>query len=105
MNQLVSDLTGESFTVNNLNLETDVMRYDAQNIVTGRKVFQNLNIRALKLPHTVKIQNVDVLDWLDNAVMKNGTFRISGKKVFSNATFKQGLRYGRKWCNKCTEFA
>ncbi|ERL93362.1 hypothetical protein D910_10654 [Dendroctonus ponderosae] len=86
-----NNLTG-SFTVNDLNLETDVMRYDAQNAVTGRKVFQNLNIRALKLPRNVKIQDVDVLDWLDNAVMNNGTFRISGKKVFNNATFKQGLR-------------
>ncbi|XP_048520091.1 uncharacterized protein LOC109536439 isoform X1 [Dendroctonus ponderosae] len=85
-----NNLTG-SFTVNDLNLETDVMRYDAQNAVTGRKVFQNLNIRALKLPRNVKIQDVDVLDWLDNAVMNNGTFRISGKKVFNNATFKQGL--------------
>lgn len=68
------------------------MRYDTQNIVTGRKIFKNLNAEVLSLTHNVKIQNVDVLDWLGNAILVNGTFNIQQKKILKSANFKRRLR-------------
>lgn len=82
----------EDVLVNGLSLKSDVMRYDQINIVTGPKTVENLTVDILKLPHNVKIQGVDVLDWLENAVLTSGSFNIKGAKSFKNATFEQGLR-------------
>lgn len=78
--------------MNGLSLKSDVMRYDQINMVTGPKIVENLTVDNLKLSHNVRIQGVDVLDWLGNAVLTSGSFNIKTPKTFKNATFEQGLR-------------
>ncbi|CAG9762311.1 unnamed protein product [Ceutorhynchus assimilis] len=89
---LVQNLIEDAeYTVNNLSFNTDIMRYDQQNIVTGQKTFENLRVETLNLTHNVKIQKVDILDWLSNAVLTKGVIRVKEKKSFDRATFSQGL--------------
>lgn len=82
----------EDVLVNGLNLNTDVMRYDQINIVTGPKTVENLTVDILKLHRNITIQGVDVLDWLENAVLTTGSFNIKTGKTFENAIFELGLR-------------
>ncbi|RZC40837.1 uncharacterized protein BDFB_005868, partial [Asbolus verrucosus] len=87
----IKNLTGE-FSVNDMNVEQDVMRYDKINMVTGAKFFENLNVDYLKLEKNIKIQDVNVLDWLKNSVLKDTTFNITGTKSFKNARFANGFQ-------------
>lgn len=79
--------------INNLNLETDVMRYDrADNIVTGFKSIQNLNAINLNIENGKKLQNVDVDEWFKNVVYTNGSFTIDGLKILKNAKFEKDIQ-------------
>lgn len=89
---MVPDLSGD-FLVNGLRLDEDVMRYDKTNMVTGRKYFQNLNVGNLKLDKQIKIQDVDILNWINNSVMTNTDYRITGEKTLNNAVFRGNVRY------------
>lgn len=83
---------GGTFTVNGLDLETDIMRYDKPNKITGIKTFRNLEVDVLSFEKNIKIQDVDIMDFVTNAVLKNGNFRITGDLAISSATFENGLR-------------
>ncbi|XP_066147264.1 uncharacterized protein clos [Euwallacea fornicatus] len=96
---LVKDLNNDVL-VRGLNLTCDVMRYDKFNIVTGAKSFSNLKVETLGLPDNIKIQDVDVVDWLNNAVLTNGWFNVKGKKAFKNATFDGYLSVRKKLNNR-----
>ncbi|XP_060530312.1 uncharacterized protein LOC132704368 [Cylas formicarius] len=80
-----------NYLVNGLNVQFDVMRYDTENIVTGRKLVENVVTEFSNVSDGVKIQNVDIIHWLNNSVLSDGSFRITGNKVLGNASFKNGL--------------
>ncbi|XP_044255131.1 uncharacterized protein LOC123005441 [Tribolium madens] len=92
---VIENLNGD-FLVNNLDLETDVMRYDKDNMVTGTKIFENLNVDYLKLEKNIKIQDVDVLEWFKNSVLKTTSFNITADKSFTNANFANGFQVSGK---------
>ncbi|KAL1509270.1 hypothetical protein ABEB36_004033 [Hypothenemus hampei] len=89
--QVSADEISGNFTLNKMNLTTEIMRYDQENIVTGKKTFENLHVDVLNLRHDIKIQNVEILNFLDNVVLRKGSYNIIGKKILNNATFKKGL--------------
>ncbi|XP_015834885.2 uncharacterized protein clos isoform X1 [Tribolium castaneum] len=91
----IDNLSGD-FLVNNLDLEIDVMRYDKDNMVTGVKIFENLDVDYLKLEKNIKIQDVDVLDWFKNSVLKTTSFNITADKIFKNAKFVNGFQVSGK---------
>lgn len=62
------------------------------NVVSGSKTFNRLGIANLLITGDVKIQDVDVLQWIRHGVLTNGTFRISRNKQFRNITLPNGLR-------------
>ncbi|XP_017775972.1 PREDICTED: uncharacterized protein LOC108562216 isoform X2 [Nicrophorus vespilloides] len=87
----IDELSGE-FLLNNYNLQSDLMRYDAPNVVTGKKVVQDLTTDVLSLNRNNRIQDVDVLDWMQKAVPKTGNFQVKGRLHFENDTiFKNGI--------------
>ncbi|XP_044747906.1 uncharacterized protein LOC123309089 [Coccinella septempunctata] len=88
---IVDDLQGE-FTVNNLSLETDLMRYDSKNVVTGIKRLNTLEVGNLELKQNTTVQDVDVLDWIQNAILKKGTFIVEKRKILQgNVHFDRPL--------------
>ncbi|KAG5875861.1 hypothetical protein JTB14_036817 [Gonioctena quinquepunctata] len=69
-----------NYLVNKFNLESDVMRYD-----------------KAKYDYRCK-KDVDVNYWLTNAILRStGSFSITGKKYFRNATMKEGLSLLGHW--------
>ncbi|KAL3267313.1 hypothetical protein HHI36_011443 [Cryptolaemus montrouzieri] len=87
----INDLQGE-FLVNNLMLETDLLRYDKENIITGHKHLDYLNAYNVKLKENITIQNVDILNWMRNAILKKGIFNIDKLKIFKqNVHFERGI--------------
>lgn len=81
-----------TYTVNGLDLETDVMRYDVDNIVTGEKTITNVGAHKLSTQPHLKIQDVQILPWIQNSVLKDVTMRITGKTVFhEQVTFASGI--------------
>ncbi|XP_074037516.1 closca [Leptinotarsa decemlineata] len=90
--EIQTDSVTGTYLVNKLNLESDVMRYDKPNTITGPKRFKNLDIGILRSERNITVQDVDVNYWLTNAILKTaGTFSISGKKSFRNITAADGL--------------
>ncbi|GLV35615.1 Anaphase Promoting Complex subunit 10, partial [Carabus blaptoides fortunei] len=83
----------ENGLINGLNLSTDVMRSDVfKNIVTGKKIIENMKTTSIALPKGRNIQNVNLDHWFQNAVLKNGTFTIVGLKTFTkNVKFEQNV--------------
>ncbi|XP_056638010.1 uncharacterized protein LOC130446041 isoform X2 [Diorhabda sublineata] len=83
-----------NYLVNKLNLDSEVMRYDRPNLITGTKTFENLNVDVLRpegeAALTAKIQGVDVLHYLQNAVLNKGSFKIGGNKKFKNIEVREG---------------
>lgn len=69
-----------STTVNGLNLETDVARWNSPrtNILTAPKRFQSLSIDRLICEDSCTIQGVDVVDWISGAVMAGLNYTIQG---------------------------
>lgn len=82
---MFSDLSGE-YTVNGFNIENDVMRYDKKNIVLGKKFIDAVIVDELKLNKNIYLQNVDILHWINKAILKNQKQFIPLKSVFSNFT-------------------
>lgn len=79
--------------MNSLDLQNDVIRYDKENIVTGIKTVQNLDVNTMKIKKNINVQGVDFLRFLENAVLKAGNFNISGFKTFSGFNiFTKGIR-------------
>ncbi|XP_025829762.1 uncharacterized protein LOC108740183 isoform X2 [Agrilus planipennis] len=88
----INALNGDEYTLNGYNLETDFMRYDKGNIVTGRKTVNSLKIREVIIDKNINIQGVDILKWFQHSVLKNGVFKISGRTTFKDSvTFYNGL--------------
>lgn len=82
--------------VNDLDLQQDVMRYDKENIVSGYKKVQNVKTDTLRMKPDIKVQEIPILMWLQNSVLKTGNFTIFGRKSFSGFNvFTKGLRYDR----------
>lgn len=68
------------------------MRYDKENMVTGKKRLNTLFVRDLELKPNTTLQNVDVLEWMQNAVLKKGTFAIEQRKIIDgNVRFDRPL--------------
>ncbi|KAK4887273.1 hypothetical protein RN001_003544 [Aquatica leii] len=67
------------YTVNDLNLQNDVMRYDQKNVVTGKKTVSDIKSYMLKIDKNVLVQNVSLVPWMYDSVMKSGTFQLQGK--------------------------
>lgn len=79
--------------INNLNLQTDVVRSDAiENYITGTKTVRNVNAIDLKMPAGKKIQNIDIDYWFQNAVTTTGSFIIDGLKTLKNAKFEHNIK-------------
>ncbi|XP_045480010.1 uncharacterized protein LOC123684687 [Harmonia axyridis] len=90
-NIVVDDLQGE-FSVNNYSLEMDLMRYDGENVVTGTKSLNTLIAKNIELKQNTTIQDVDVLRWMQNAVLKKGTFVVEKRKILQdNVHFDKAL--------------
>lgn len=70
--------------INNLRFDTDVMRYDKSNIITGPKYFKDLNVNNLKASEKIFIQNVNIVDFLKNAILTSDSNSVSGTKLFQN---------------------
>ncbi|KAF7271929.1 hypothetical protein GWI33_015227 [Rhynchophorus ferrugineus] len=79
------------YRVNDLDLEREVMLYDQKNIVTGNKYIHNLKVDKLTIKNNSHIQNVDLLDWMKNALLKNGTFEVPARKKIQRAIFRGNL--------------
>lgn len=87
---LISDLDGQ-YAVNKLKLKEDILIYNAEtNLLTGEVFINELIIDNLKLPKNTSIQDVDVLAFFKNAVVKDKSASMSGKKTFSNKTIELG---------------
>ncbi|KAK9870805.1 hypothetical protein WA026_009763 [Henosepilachna vigintioctopunctata] len=87
----IDDLQGE-YTVNNMNLKTDLLRYDNDNIITGTKYITKLNIENVELKKNISIQSVDILNWMTNAILKKGTFNINKRKIIrQDVYFDEGF--------------
>lgn len=77
-----------------MDLQTEVMRYDAKNIVTGLKQVSNLKAQTLKInnDHTL-VQNVPLKTWIKEAVLKTGMYNITGQKIINGRVhFKKGIQ-------------
>uniref|UniRef100_A0A6P7GAV0 Uncharacterized protein LOC114335883 n=1 Tax=Diabrotica virgifera virgifera TaxID=50390 RepID=A0A6P7GAV0_DIAVI len=80
-----------NYLVNKLNLDTEVMRYDRRNVITGTKTFSNLDVdvlsperkasAAMKTPAS-RVQDVDIGQWMETIVLNNGGYKINGRKRF-----------------------
>lgn len=68
------------------------MRYDKPNKVIGTKIVENMEAEELKLEKHLKVQGVDVSDFILQAVSKKGNIRITGTPIFASAIFQEGLR-------------
>lgn len=68
------------------------MRYDKPNKVIGEKTFHDLEAEFLELSTNLKVQDVDILEFINQAVLKSGSYRILGKKSLESARFEDGLR-------------
>ncbi|XP_072396267.1 uncharacterized protein clos isoform X2 [Diabrotica undecimpunctata] len=80
-----------NYLVNKLNLQTDVMRYDRSNVITGTKTFRNLDVDVLRPERKAaaatktpvsRVQDVDIGQWMETVVLKTGTYKINGRKKF-----------------------
>lgn len=81
------------YLLNNMDLDSDLMRYDKNNVVTGQKTIENVRTDVLQVDKNINVQDVDILGWLENAVLNDGTFDIQGKKRFNGTvTFAKGIR-------------
>lgn len=91
-NNKLIDLQGE-YLVNDMDLQTEVMRYDAKNIVTGLKQISNLEAKTLKTNDHTLVQNVPLKSWIKEAVLKTGMYNITGQKIINGRVqFKKGLQ-------------
>lgn len=69
------------------------MQYNKVNIVTGKKIINNINVNTMTIKKNIKIQDIDILRWLQSSVLKKGVFQIPGKITFLNeTTFVNGIR-------------
>ena len=57
------------------------MRYDGENEVTGKKEISNIIINTLIPENDVYVQNVNILKWIQNAVLLHTNHAVSGKVV------------------------
>ncbi|KAF5285037.1 hypothetical protein FQR65_LT02349 [Abscondita terminalis] len=88
----IRELQGE-YIVNDLHLDSEVMRYDQNNVVTGNKTISNVKSDVMKIDKNVLVQNVRLIPWMYDSVMKSGTFKLQGNVSFKNdTTFVTGLR-------------
>lgn len=79
--------------MNDLDLRTEVMRYDKENIVTGSKILQDVKVDALKADNRINIQDVPLDYWIKNSVLKSGSFNVTGWKTFNRPIeFKKGMQ-------------
>lgn len=73
--------------------ETDLMHYDKNNLVTGQKIIENVQTSVLQIDKNINVQDIDILGWLQNAVLNDGNFSIQGRKRFNGTiTFEKGIR-------------
>ncbi|KAK5643847.1 hypothetical protein RI129_007692 [Pyrocoelia pectoralis] len=87
----IYELHGE-YLVNGLSLQNDVMLYSQNNIVTGKKTIRDATSYTMKIDNGVFVQNVPLLPWIMNSVMKIGTFQLQGLVTFLNQTsFPKGI--------------
>ncbi|XP_031339518.1 uncharacterized protein LOC116168016 [Photinus pyralis] len=87
----IHELRGE-YSVNGLNLQNDVMLYSRNNIVTGKKVIRDVRSYVVKTDNEIFIQDVQLIPWIMNSVLKTGTFQLSGLVTFFNHTsFLRGI--------------
>ncbi|KAL0273346.1 UNVERIFIED_CONTAM: hypothetical protein PYX00_006037 [Menopon gallinae] len=84
-------------TVNDLDLNNDVLRYDVQDaVVTGKKTFMGLRVRNLVMDKGKRVQDVAVDDWARRAVRTVGNFVLEGNLTIHGAVFNKGLRVAGK---------
>lgn len=77
--------------INDYNFQDDVVRYDlAYNNVTGEKYIENLHVQNVICSDCL-IQDVDVSEWISNAVLVYGNYTIQGKITVENVTVFGGL--------------
>ena len=80
--------------MNKFILDRDVLRYDVDNKVTAWKNISNLVTNNLKIKNNMLLQDVDLQEWMREAVRINGSTAIKGLCIFENETeFSMGLRY------------
>lgn len=80
-------------TVNNLDLATDVLRYDVQDaVVTEGKTFLGLTVRNLILDKGKRVQDIAVDSWARRVVKTVGNFTIEGDLTLNNPVFSKSLR-------------
>lgn len=71
-------------TINKLDLNKDVLRYDVENaVVTGEKRFEKLRVQQIRMSPGKSVQGVVVSDWAKNAVMVNDNVTIEGDINFA----------------------
>ncbi|KAF2893085.1 hypothetical protein ILUMI_13089, partial [Ignelater luminosus] len=92
----ILNLTG-NYKLNGLDFANDVMLFDKENYVTGRKVISDVHTSVLDIPEGydthVYVQNVNIIHLLQAAVLKQGRHRLTGKISFKGyTTFLDGIR-------------
>lgn len=71
-------------TVNDLDLNKDVLRYDVEDaVVKGEKKFENLKVQYLTMSPGKSLQGVVVSDWRNKAAMVGDNVTIVGDVTFS----------------------
>lgn len=84
---------GGKFLVNGMDLQTEVMRYDKENIVTGLKQLRNVKTEKLSINERTTVQGVLLDHWIKNSILKTGSFNVTGLTIFIGPLeFKQGLQ-------------
>lgn len=87
------EINGE-YLINELDLENGVMRYDVENIVTGRKTFGNLSTINLFMKDNIEVQDVAISKWMNNVLLNEGDYVVKGHYKFNAPpTFEKGLRF------------
>lgn len=81
-----------TYKINGFVLENDIMRYDKPNKVIGTKIFHDIEANILRIDRNIDVQDVDILQLTNKAILTSGRFRVVGKPVITSAIFQEGLR-------------
>lgn len=76
-----------------MDLQSEVMRYDKDNIVTGSKQLKDVKVDLMEIDGRTMVQNVPLDFWIKNSILKTGRFNVTGTKTFNGPLeFRQGIQ-------------
>ncbi|CAH0560860.1 unnamed protein product [Brassicogethes aeneus] len=88
----ITGVVNGEYKVNDLDLESQVMRYDVENIVTGKKSFESMKVNTLHIKDHLEVQKIALAKWLRNVLQKEGAYQVQGNYTFNvPPTFESGI--------------